>query len=122
MGIRKAREIARGLFVLLGNCLVLVFFGQVVDGVVQATALLPLHRLLGDEVTDVDQVTQLANFARGLAVLEEAFRLLVEDVEAVPGPRQDSMIWFTSLMLWVIRTRSSLVIVPSSFHSGISVL
>ena len=62
-GKRKAREIARGLFVLLGNCLVLVLFGQVVDGVVQTTALLPFHRLLGDEVTDVDQVTQLADLA-----------------------------------------------------------
>ena len=46
-GKRKARERSRGLFVLLCDCLVLVFLGQVVDGVVQATALLPFHRLLG---------------------------------------------------------------------------
>ena len=32
------------------------------------------------------------------------------------------MIWLTSFILWVISTRSSLEMVPSSFHSGISSL
>ena len=58
---------------------------RIVDGVVQAAALLALHGLACDEVAHVDHVAQLAQFARGLAAFEQAFGLLVEDVQAVPG-------------------------------------
>ena len=98
----------------------------------QPATFLTFHCLTGDQVTDVDHVTQFTQFFGGLATFEEAFRLFVQDVQAVPGAGQagvaannatyDSMIWFTSFMLWVINTRSSVEIVPSSFHSGMSVL
>ena len=74
---------------------------RIVDRVVQSATFLALHRLAGDEVTDVDHVTQLAQLFGRLATLEEAFRLFVQDVQAVPGAGQTyaSMIWFTSFML-----------------------
>lgn len=107
-------------------------YRRIVDRVVKAAAFLAFHCLAGDQVTDVDHVTQFAQFFGCLAALEEAFRLFVQDVQAVPGagqavllrtmPTYASMIWFTSFMLWVISTRSSVEIVPSSFHSGMSVL
>lgn len=63
----------------------LVGMVRIVDGVVQAAAFLALHGLLRDEVAHVDHVAQFAQLAGGLAALEEAFGLLVEDVQAVPG-------------------------------------
>ena len=61
---------------------------RVVYGIVEPAALLALQGLTHYEVCDVDDVAQLAQLARRLAGLEEPFGLLIEDVEAVPGPLQ----------------------------------
>ena len=112
--------------------LLIFLYRRIVDRIMQSAAFLALHCLAGDQVTDVDHVTQFAQLFGGLATFEEAFCLFVQDVQAVPGASQTRiaaddadvcpMIWFTSFMLWVINTRSSVEIVPSSFHSGMSVL
>ena len=60
----------------------------VVDGVVQAAALLALERLAGDEVAHVNHVAQLANVAGSLYVLVKFLSLLVEQVEACPSTLQ----------------------------------
>ena len=61
---------------------------RVVHGVVEAAAFLAFHGLAHYQIGYVDDVAQLAEFARGLAYLEELFGLFVEDVEAVPGAFQ----------------------------------
>ena len=107
--------------------LLIFLYRRIVDRIMQSAAFLALHCLAGDQVTDVDHVTQFAQLFGGLATFEEAFCLFVQDVQAVPGASQtriaaDDADWFTSFMLWVINTRSSVEMVPSSFHSGMSVL
>ena len=54
----------------------------------EATALLTFYRPAGDEVADVDDVTQLADVLACLDTLEEGFRLLIDEVETVPGTLQ----------------------------------
>ena len=54
----------------------------------QPATFLTFHCLTGDQVTDVDHVTQFTQFFGGLATFEEAFRLFVQDVQAVPGAGQ----------------------------------
>ena len=83
----------------------------VVCSEVQTTTLLALQRPTSDEITHVDHVAQFADVATGLDAFEQAFRLLVKHIQTVPG-------WLTSLTDCVMSTFSSLVIVPSSFHSG----
>ncbi len=56
----------------------------IVDGVMEAARLLALLGLAHDEVTDVDDVAQLADLAGGFRRLEKALGLFVKDVEAVP--------------------------------------
>ena len=57
------------IYMWRGLVLVVSVFG-VVDGVVQAAALLALERLAGDEVAHVNHVAQLANVAGSLYVLD----------------------------------------------------
>lgn len=51
---------------------------------VQSTALLALQCPAGDEVADIDHVTELADVTTCLHTLEETLRLLIEHVETVP--------------------------------------
>src|SRR3712207_5059486 len=62
----------------------LFLFLRVVDGVMQSPALFSFHRLPRDEIPHVDHVAQLAELAGGFAFLEQAFGLLVNNVEPVP--------------------------------------
>ena len=64
---------------------------RIVDGEMKATTLLTLYRLTRDEIAHVNHVAEFA----------------------------DIIISPTSFTLCVMSTCSSLVIVPSSFHSGI---
>lgn len=82
---------------------------RIVYRVVQSAAFLALHGLLGYQIPYVYHVAQFAQFAGGFAPLEKGFRLLIEDVQTVPGacqpgiastmPTYASIIWFTSFML-----------------------
>ena len=58
--------------------------GWIIDGVVQTSRLLTLLGLAHDEITHIDDVSQLANASAHGALLEEFLGLLIEDVEAVP--------------------------------------
>ena len=49
----------------------------VVDGVVQASTLLALQRLTGDEIAYVYHITQFANLLIRFDAFEEVFRLFV---------------------------------------------
>lgn len=68
--------------------LLIFLYRRIVDRIMQSAAFLALHCLAGDQVTDVDHVTQFAQLFGGLATFEEAFRLFVQDVQAVPGASQ----------------------------------
>lgn len=59
--------------------------GRIIKGIVEAAALVALFGLAHDEVAYIDDVAELADFARGFGAFEEFLGLLVEDVEAVPG-------------------------------------
>ena len=48
----------------------------------ESTALFALERMTGDEIADVDHITEFANVACSLNPLEEIFRLLEEQVQA----------------------------------------
>ena len=56
----------------------------VVSGEVETTALLALQSPAGDEVADVDHVTQFTDVLRSLDALEEALGLFVEHIETIP--------------------------------------
>ena len=60
----------------------------VVDGVMEAAALLTFEGPAGDEVAHIDHIAQFADILRGLDTLEETLRLLVEHIQTVPGAMQ----------------------------------
>ena len=61
-----------------------MWHGRIVDRIVQASGLLALLGLTHYEVADIDDVAQLADFARCFRLLEKLLGLLIENVEAVP--------------------------------------
>lgn len=57
---------------------------RIVYRIVQSAAFLALHGLAGNQVSYVNHVAQFAKLAGGLAALEQFFRLLVKNIQAVP--------------------------------------
>ena len=57
-----------------------VSVNRVVDGIVKTTALLALDSHAGDEVTNIDHITELAEILAHLDTLEEILGLFVETV------------------------------------------
>ena len=80
-----------------GNCatarLLVVSVLRIIHGVVQATALLALYGHAGDEVSSIDHVAELAEVTRDLHTFEQALRLLIEQVEAIPCTLEDAVVY-----------------------------
>ena len=57
---------------------------RIVYRIVQSATFLALHGLAGNQVSYVNHVAQFAKLAGGLAALEQFFRLLVKNIQAVP--------------------------------------
>ena len=70
-----------GLPHLLG---VVIIRSGVVDGVMQTSALFALQGLTGDQITDVDHVSQLADVLAGFALLEQLLCFFIEQIKSVP--------------------------------------
>ena len=49
----------------------------IVYGIVQSSALFAFHSLTGNQVTDVNNITEFAKLTGGLAALEETFGFFV---------------------------------------------
>ena len=57
---------------------------RIVYRIVQSATFLALHGLAGNQVSYVNHVAQFAKLAGSLAALEQFFRLLVKNIQAVP--------------------------------------
>ena len=61
---------------------------RIIVGIVETTTLLALNGPTGDEVADIDHVTQFTDVLAGFHTLEQGFGLFVQQVETVPGSLQ----------------------------------
>ena len=76
------------MFIISNTTLILNRVRGVVEGVVEAAALLAGHGVAHDEVADVDEVAELADFRIQDGLLVEFLGLAVEDLETVEGALQ----------------------------------